>query len=661
MSNSAYASIRSLSEAVRCGFRVGSDRLRFSQHTTADCGPACARLLLALRGLPVSIDLAPATRRDGVSATDLAASLTRAGLPIRLLDPEIEPTDPGAPRIDLTHSQHYVAHLPVRFRGPWKFDPAKNRPVEFEPSQSATLISLCVDQSEDRWRILIAAHVALLADRALRSLLFMAGVVGPSFFLLAFWLVSSSGRAMAINPALVTTGLALAALVSRSFIRTRVLESRVRTRTASAGDFDRVSLSEAIILKQEQTHAQELSWPLPTLIVEVKVWAACGLFAGLTAAFSVPAVGPLGGISLSTLACALGVMLQANLNQLRWRAMRSYSLWHRRRTELEKQPLLVAAVETTLSLATHQLYTYWKVSVEQEQRWSRASSLLTVLLALGVGAGIADIMRPVDFLTTTAAILGCSAAGAVLAECTGLRIGASFFPQEQAACRVNPAYDPSFARPCAIRTSPLTIAPGVSSAFQLHVPSIDIAAGSLTTISGPGGGGKSILMAALAGAIRPTSGVITFVDAAGRGHARPPGTVGFMTERDRWYDGNVIGAIILNTDCRLDRQSVVTAALSAVESLPLALNASALLSCDAIAISSSERKRLRVACALAGSPSLAFLDDPLSGAGCRHVDSLRHALLNLKATRIVVTDDRDLRDAADLQLFCQSGIARIVR
>lgn len=664
MSVSVFVRIRSFTNAVRCGFRVGSNQLRFLQHTSEDCGPACARLLLALRGLPVGADIAPTARRDGISAADLAAALKRAGVPVRLLDPDIEVSNPRIPRIDLTKAQHYTAHFPIGFRGSWKFDPARFRSDGFSPDQSATLVSLCVEQAEDRWNLLIAAQVASFTGGALRSPIFLAGIVGVFFALIGYWSVTNWNNATDIDITVLLIGLALAVFVSRLLTGTAALDSRMRLPAAltqaALGAHDRIAFGRTIIVKKESAHAQDLSWSLPSIVAAIGAWAICGLWVGTTAALIASMGGVTNGIVLSTGSCTLGILLQANLNQLTWRTRRGYAHWDRRRAELEKQPLLVAAVETTLSLITKQLLTYWLLSVRQQQRRHYVYRFVAVVLALGAGVWVAGITQLGNVLAAAAVSMSCSVAGATLACVTGLRIGSSFFRHEQAACRVTrTAYGHSSDRPCRIRTSSLIVSPGESSVFQLGVPAIDIAEGSLTTISGASGSGKSVLLAALAGALQPTSGTVTYVDHGGRGYSHPPSTIGLLTERDLWYDGNVMAAFMNSTDARLDRESVLSAARTTVESLPLALKGSASLSFDAIALSSSERKRLRVACALAGSPSVVFLDNPLTGIGDEHAKRLRHAVLVLKATRVVVTDDWGLRKAADLQLVCENGIATI--
>ncbi|MDA3629992.1 ABC-F family ATP-binding cassette domain-containing protein, partial [Saccharopolyspora sp. WRP15-2] len=151
-------------------------------------------------------------------------------------------------------------------------------------------------------------------------------------------------------------------------------------------------------------------------------------------------------------------------------------------------------------------------------------------------------------------------------------------------------------------------------------------------ITGRNGAGKSSLMAVLAGAIEPTSGVVQRKPAARVAWLPQESPVPARRTAHEEYEAAVAG---------LGPSGGV--ALSELGLLP-----SAALGRPVAELSIGQQRRLQLAIALAARPHVLLLDEPTNHLSARLVDELTEALSVTSAAVVIATHDRQLlRDTAD--------------
>ncbi|MDA3645140.1 ATP-binding cassette domain-containing protein [Saccharopolyspora indica] len=159
--------------------------------------------------------------------------------------------------------------------------------------------------------------------------------------------------------------------------------------------------------------------------------------------------------------------------------------------------------------------------------------------------------------------------------------------------------------------------------------SLLLQSGDRLVITGPNGAGKSSLMAALAGAVEPTSGAVQRNRAA----------------RIAWLSQEA------PAPSRRTAHEEYEAALADSDRISLSelgLLPSAALGRPVAELSVGQQRRLQLAIALAARPHVLLLDEPTNHLSTRLVDELTEALAVTSAAVVVATHDRQLlRDTAD--------------
>ncbi|MEI5103744.1 ABC-F family ATP-binding cassette domain-containing protein [Streptomyces sp. PmtG] len=163
--------------------------------------------------------------------------------------------------------------------------------------------------------------------------------------------------------------------------------------------------------------------------------------------------------------------------------------------------------------------------------------------------------------------------------------------------------------------------------------------GDRLLVTGPNGAGKSTLLAVLAGALEPTHGYVRIAREA---------RVVRVTQETAGQDP---GLTARDVHARHVGRLVASGALSDARAVPL--GALGLLDAAALRtpvgrMSEGQRRRLDLALALAGRPTLLLLDEPTNHLSSALVDEMTAAIRDTSATVVVATHDRQLlRDLAD--------------
>lgn len=212
--------------------------------------------------------------------------------------------------------------------------------------------------------------------------------------------------------------------------------------------------------------------------------------------------------------------------------------------------------------------------------------------------------------------------------------------------------------PPALRWPRLGVRPGAPQ-LRAHgvavdgrlAPPVDLAlgGGERLLVTGPNGSGKSTLLAVLAGALRPTGGHVWTA-----GGAR----VVRVTQETAEQDPRLTAREVYD---RHVGRLVARGALRDGDAVPL--GSLGLLDSDATGtpvgrMSQGQQRRLDLALALSGRPTLILLDEPTNHLSAPLVDELTGALRGTGAAVVVATHDRQLlRDLADWPLLRVGGPA----
>ncbi|MBT3149430.1 ABC-F family ATP-binding cassette domain-containing protein [Streptomyces sp. CHD11] len=192
--------------------------------------------------------------------------------------------------------------------------------------------------------------------------------------------------------------------------------------------------------------------------------------------------------------------------------------------------------------------------------------------------------------------------------------------------------------------TPQLRAHGVAVDGRLAGPAgLTLDGGDRLLVTGPNGAGKSTLLTVLAGSLRPTDGYVRAADGARIVHVgqETSGHDPLLTAREV-YERHV---------GRLTAGGMPHRA----RTVPLA--ALGLLDPEAARtpvgrMSQGQRRRLDLALALSGRPTLILFDEPTNHLSARLVDELTDAIRGTSAAVVVATHDRQLsRDLADWPLL----------
>ncbi|MEU7676609.1 ABC-F family ATP-binding cassette domain-containing protein [Micromonospora taraxaci] len=168
---------------------------------------------------------------------------------------------------------------------------------------------------------------------------------------------------------------------------------------------------------------------------------------------------------------------------------------------------------------------------------------------------------------------------------------------------------------------------------------LTIDAGDRLLVTGPNGTGKSTLLAVLAGALEPT---------AGHAWTAREARVARLTQETAGQAPDLTADEVYARQVGLLVSRKVLPAAEAVSLGSLGLLDSAAMRTPVARMSQGQQRRLDLALALAGRPTLILLDEPTNHLSSTLADELTAAIRDTSAAVVIATHDRQLlRDLAD--------------
>lgn len=176
-------------------------------------------------------------------------------------------------------------------------------------------------------------------------------------------------------------------------------------------------------------------------------------------------------------------------------------------------------------------------------------------------------------------------------------------------------------------------ADGIALEGRLPMPvTVSISSGDRLLVTGPNGAGKSTLLALLAGQLEPDRGQVSIAAKVCLGIVAQESPSLDRRTASEVYDAHLHR---LRADGLADRQLVSIGSLGLLSSADLSRPLSEL--------SMGLQRRLDLALALAGRPSVLLLDEPTNHLSIALVAELIEALEHTAAAVVVVTHDRQMR------------------
>ena len=192
------------------------------------------------------------------------------------------------------------------------------------------------------------------------------------------------------------------------------------------------------------------------------------------------------------------------------------------------------------------------------------------------------------------------------------------------------------------------------AAQALFDVSLDVGAGELVVLQGLNGAGKSTLLQAILGLSQRQTGVVRYQKNTFSGwpaHRRARAGLGYVAE-----DRRLFGALTVQENLLIAARGDVAGNRARVLTLFPALDR--MLQRRASQMSGGEQQMLAIARTLMTAPKLLLLDEPCEGIAPLLVESIRDALLALRADgmpMLVAEQNRILADRADRVLTLVSG------
>ena len=192
------------------------------------------------------------------------------------------------------------------------------------------------------------------------------------------------------------------------------------------------------------------------------------------------------------------------------------------------------------------------------------------------------------------------------------------------------------------------------AAQALFDVSLAVGAGELVVLQGLNGAGKSTLLQAVVGLSQRQTGDVSYHNESISGwppHRRARAGLGYVAE-----DRRLFGALTVQENLLIAARGDVAANLARALDLFPALGT--MLRRRASQMSGGEQQMLAIARTLMTSPKLLLLDEPCEGIAPLLVESIRDALLALRAQglpMLVAEQNRILADRADRVLTLVSG------
>ena len=192
------------------------------------------------------------------------------------------------------------------------------------------------------------------------------------------------------------------------------------------------------------------------------------------------------------------------------------------------------------------------------------------------------------------------------------------------------------------------------AAQALFDVSLDVGAGELVVLQGLNGAGKSTLLQAILGLSQRQTGMVRYQKDTVSGwpaHRRARAGLGYVAE-----DRRLFGALTVQENLLIAARGDVAGNRTRVLTLFPALER--MLQRRASQMSGGEQQMLAIARTLMTAPKLLLLDEPCEGIAPLLVESIRDALLALRADgmpMLVAEQNRILADRADRVLTLVSG------
>ncbi len=192
------------------------------------------------------------------------------------------------------------------------------------------------------------------------------------------------------------------------------------------------------------------------------------------------------------------------------------------------------------------------------------------------------------------------------------------------------------------------------AAQALFEVSLRVGAGELVVLQGLNGAGKSTLLQALMGLSQRQTGTVSYQKesiSSWPPHRRALAGLGWVAE-----DRRLFGALTVRENLLIAARGDVAAHMARVLALFPALEK--MLQRRASQMSGGEQQMLAIARTLMTSPKLLLLDEPCEGIAPLLVESIRDALLALRAggmPMLVAEQNRILADRADRVITLVSG------
>lgn len=203
--------------------------------------------------------------------------------------------------------------------------------------------------------------------------------------------------------------------------------------------------------------------------------------------------------------------------------------------------------------------------------------------------------------------------------------------------------------PAAIVVDELQVARG--GHLVLHDVNLRVPTGTITGLLGPSGCGKTTLMRSIVGTQRVRSGVVTVLDQPA-GSAALRRSVGYVTQAPSVYTDLTVGQNIRYFADLYDNRAGVEDALAAV-------GLEDFRDRKTLDLSGGQRRRVSIACALVGSPTLLILDEPTVGLDPLLREDLWnrfHDLAEQGATLLVSSHVMDEADRCDNLILMREGV-----
>lgn len=188
----------------------------------------------------------------------------------------------------------------------------------------------------------------------------------------------------------------------------------------------------------------------------------------------------------------------------------------------------------------------------------------------------------------------------------------------------------------------------------------DVPAGRKSVIVGPAASGKTVLMKCIAGIFRPTTGTVEIdghrvTKAGSRDHVALMQSVGVLFQQGGLFDGLPVWKNVSFKLVQTRGVSDADAKRIAIEKLEMVNLPSRAADLFPAELSGGMQKRVGIARALAGDPTLLLLDEPTAGLDPITTTAINalidHSIKEIGATVLSITSDMDSARTAYQEVF----------